>query len=93
MRWSEIIRLRLAGSQYEFPIPKIKVMKKGLNSKAHGLLEFRVFRHALTNGDFAIQLLWESDQPQLSGSLAGLNICQDLRKYGLVAHFVWIEDI
>jgi hypothetical protein len=73
MRWSEIIRLKLAGSQYEFPIPKIKVMIQGLNSKAHGLLEFRVFRHALT--------------------LAGLNICQDLRKYGVVAHFVWIEDI
>jgi hypothetical protein len=56
-------------------------------------LEFRVFRHALANGDFAIQLLWETDQPQPSGSLAGLNICQDLRKYGVVAHFVWIEDI
>jgi len=93
MRWSEIIRLRLSGRQYEFPIPKIKVMKQGLNSKTHGLLEFRVFRHALTNADFAIQLLWETDQPQLSGSLAGLNICQGLRKYGLVAHFVWIEDI
>ena len=93
MRWSEIIRLRLAGSQYIFPITKIKVMKQGLNSKAHGLLEFRVFRHALANGDFAIQLLWKTDQPQPSGSLAGLNICQDLRKYGLVAHFVWIEEI
>jgi hypothetical protein len=93
MRWTEIIRLRLSGKHYEFPIPKINFMKQGLNSKVHGLLEFRVFRNALTNGDFAIQLLWESDQPQLSGSLVGLNICQDLRKYGVVAHFVWIEDI
>lgn len=93
MRWAEIIRLRLATGRQRFPIPQVKTMTQGLNCKVDGLEEVRIYRHALTPGDFAIQILWETDEPQPMGSMAGLSLCQDLTKFGLIAHFVWVEDI
>jgi hypothetical protein len=92
MKWSEIIRLRSANIREKFPIPQIKVMTQGQNCKMGGLQEVRVYRHASTQGDFAIQILWDTNQPQLMGSQMGLSLCQDLKAYGLVAHFVWVED-
>lgn len=50
-----------------------------------------VYTHTSVNEYYAISLLWDTDQPQSTGSRIGLNIREALKKYGLVDHSVWIK--
>jgi len=67
-------------------------MKNEMKQNAKGLLNLSIFDDAGKSNDILIQLVWESSQPCLSGSLEGLSLCQDLKTFGLISHSVWIED-
>jgi hypothetical protein len=45
----------------------------------------------LDNGDFAIFLLWKTEQHQPMGSSIALTLKEELKKYGLVDHSIWLE--
>ncbi|MGD9363647.1 MAG: hypothetical protein PVH85_32585 [Desulfobacterales bacterium] len=90
MKWLEFIRVQVGGNPQETIASKILSFTKELKYKP-GLTAAEVYVHALVNGDFAISLLWDTDQPQPMGSLIGLNIKDALRKYGLVDHSAWIK--
>ncbi len=56
-----------------------------------GLTEANVYSHAVLDGDFAISLLWDTDEPYHHGSPTGVGLAQALKKFGLIDHSTWIK--
>jgi hypothetical protein len=90
MRWLEFIKIQAAATQGQAVVPKLLDLVSDLK-KTPGLVEASVCGHASVYGDFAILLLWDTDQSQRRGSPVGLNLNQFLKKFGLLSHSVWIE--
>jgi len=90
MKWLEFIRLQSAGAPEENVALRI-LSFAGDIANSPGLTSPDVYAHATVNGDFVISFIWETDQPQPMGSSIGLNIKEELKKYGLVDHSVWIH--
>jgi hypothetical protein len=89
MKWLEFIKVQAAGTQGQTVIPELLEITAELK-KSPGLVETDVYDRASAYGDFAVLLLWDTDQPQHQGSVEGLNLKQILKKFGLVNHSVWI---
>jgi hypothetical protein len=93
MKWLETIKVQKA-TGFETAMGKeLKVLMKDLLTKTRGLgLEKpHIYNHASIPGYFAIYLRWETEVPQTTGSLLGLNLLQSLKAFGLVDHSVWIQ--
>ena len=89
MKWIEIIRLRSAKNASE----PLKAFLPAMGKTGQpGLLEARIYRHALWETDWSLHLLWESENPEKSGSTLGLRLAQALKDFGLVDHSVWTQD-
>ena len=88
MKWMEFIKVQTAGTQEQTATPELLEFVKGL-TKTFGLVEAGVYDQASAYGDFAVLLLWDTDQPQQEGSMEGLNLKQILKTFGLVNHSVW----
>lgn len=58
--------------------------------KCHGLLDAKVFTHARVD-DCSLCLLWKTKSLDPHGSGVGLHLANNLKKYGLVDHSVWVE--
>jgi hypothetical protein len=89
MRWLEFIKVQAAATRGQAAVPKLLDLVSDLK-KTPGLVEVDVCDHASVYGDFAILLLWDTDQSQRGGSPVGLNLKQALKKFGLVSHSAWI---
>jgi hypothetical protein len=95
MKWLEVIKVQ-ASSGHEITARNefmSLVSDIRQNPDYPGLLGFVIYRHALVPGYFSIHLLWDSQHPQTRGSVAGLNLAQTLKTFGLVDHSVWMETI
>lgn len=88
MRWLEVIKAQ-AAARRQAAVPELLDLVSDLK-KIPGIVEVDVCDHASVYGDFAILLLWDTDQCQRRGSPVGLNLMQALKKFGLVSHAVWI---
>lgn len=89
MKWIEFIKVQAAGTQGQTAIPELLELTAELK-KSPGLVEADVYDRASVYSDFAVLLLWDTDQPQQEGSMEGLNLKQILKKFGLVNHSVWV---
>ena len=87
MKWLEIIVLRTAG-RVDRPIHFLKQLAG--SSLVPGLKEASVCRHAFIPGDFAITLLWETEETKPWGSDLAMGLVQELKSLGLVDHSIWI---
>ena len=88
MKWMEFMKVQTAGTQGQTAMPRLLELTANLK-KTPGLLESGVYNQASGYGDFAVLLLWDTDQPQQEGSMEGLNLQQILKQFGLVNHSVW----
>jgi hypothetical protein len=89
MKWIEIIKLRSAGKASEPLKPFLSAIAK---NGQRGLIETRIYHHALWETDWALHLHWESQGPEKYGSALGLRLSQALEAFGLIDHSVWIEE-
>jgi hypothetical protein len=94
MRWMETIKVQSATGKDLTAEHELKVFAREVQKNLHrqGLKEPMVSIHATVPGCFALRLFWDTDDPQLRGSLLGMNLAQSLKVFGLVDHSVWIED-
>lgn len=94
MRWIETIKVQSATGKEQAVENELIVLareaQKSLNCQ--GIQEAIVSRHASVPGHLAIRLYWDTECPQIQGSLLGLSLAQSLRDFGLVDHSVWIEN-
>ncbi|OQY60635.1 MAG: hypothetical protein B6245_00535 [Desulfobacteraceae bacterium 4572_88] len=90
MEWLEIIKVRTAGVG-ERGVDKelLEQVEKGL--KSPGLAGVKVFAHASVPNDLVITLKWGTEHPQPWGSDLAHSLIQELKRYGLTDHSVWIE--
>ena len=89
MKWIEFLKVQAAGTQGQRATPELSELIADIREKP-GLVEADIYGHATVYGDFAVLLLWNTEQPPQEGSMAGLNLKQILKTYGLVNHTVWI---
>ncbi len=87
MKWLEIIVLR-TGGMVDQPIHLLKQVAS--SSLATGLKELSVCSHASIPGDFAIALIWETEETRPWGSDLAFELVQGLKRLGLVDHSIWI---
>ena len=88
MKWIEFMKVQASGNQGQTAEPKLLELIADLK-QIPGLLEADVYDRASAYGDFAVLLLWDTEQPQDEGSREGLNLKQLLKQFGLVNHSVW----
>ncbi len=86
MKWMECIKIQTS---------RLDVGTKLLDfvdecKKCHGLLAAKVYNHA-TVSDCSFYLFWNTETAKLQGSSIGIQLCNTLKKYGLVDHSVWLE--
>lgn len=93
MKWLETIKVQVAAGQesaleHELTALALDVRK---SSDSPGLLEAALYSHASVPGHFAIRLFWDTECPQIRGSMVGLSLAESMKAFGLVDHSVWIE--
>jgi hypothetical protein len=82
----EFIKVQSAGSNVVTKLNDFVAECK----QCKGLLEAKVFVHSMVK-DCSLCLLWNTDKPESHGSSVGLHLVNNLKKYGLVDHSVWVE--
>ena len=88
MKWIECIKVQAAGDQGQTATPKLLELIAEIK-QCPRLLEADVYDRASAYGDFAVLLIWDTEQPQNEGSREGLHLKQLLNHFGLVNHSVW----
>jgi len=93
MKWLETIKVQAAGGQDSVIEDELTALAHDIRKSPDcpGLLEAALYSHASVPGYFALRLFWETECPQIRGSLLGLSLTQTLKAFGLVDHCVWIE--
>jgi hypothetical protein len=87
MRWLEIIFIRTGRVSEGRIDPVIEKMTK-VYEVPH-LVEAACYSHAMIPGDYAVILSWDIYQPNLGSDLA-LGLMQELKRFGLVDHSLWV---
>ncbi|MDM8522759.1 hypothetical protein QUF80_05240 [Desulfococcaceae bacterium HSG8] len=88
MEWMEIIKVRTAGNGQGIDNEFLEHAEGMM--KSPGLSGVRVYAHASVSSDLMILLTWGT-APQPWGSDLAHSLSQELKRYGLVDHSVWIE--
>ena len=86
MIWMEFIKVQTAQSNIGAVLRKFVLECK----RCKGLLDAKVFTHAMVE-DCSLCLLWKTNRIEPQGSRIGLHLADNLKKYGLVDHSVWVE--
>jgi len=92
MKWFEMIKVQAAtGLESKAEDKLAALVKDVINSPdSSGLLETALYNHASIPGCFAMQLAWDTETPNIQGSLLGLRLTQTVKSFGMVDHSVWI---
>ena len=90
MKWSEVIMVRLAGSQSKVPA---SILRELINDLAIdvGQEAIKVFRREKLDSDICIVLFHDGIKTNTGGSPLGLRVVAALREFSQVYHTVWIE--
>ena len=92
MKWLEVIKVQTASGLESRTEEELAALAKDVlnNQSSSGLLETVLYSHASIPGCFAMQLIWDTDTPNIQGSLLGLRLTQNMKSFGMVDHSVWI---
>jgi hypothetical protein len=85
MIWMEFIKVQTAQANVAAVLRKFVQECK----RCKGLLDAKVFTHAVVE-DCSLCLLWKTSRIERQGSRIGLHLADNLKKYGLVDHSVWV---
>ncbi|MEW6673222.1 MAG: hypothetical protein AB1427_16090 [Thermodesulfobacteriota bacterium] len=88
MKWIEMIRLIGQDDSHQ-TVDGLIVSEKNL-IREQGALNAGVYANPFYANDLCLYFLWDTNNPQLRGSRAGLNISETLKGFGLVEHSVWV---
>jgi len=93
MKWLETIKVQAASGKESRVENELTALVRDVRKSPEcpGLLEAVVYRIASFPGYFAIRLFWDTEYPQIRGSVVGLSLTGNLKAFGLVDHSVWIE--
>jgi hypothetical protein len=57
-----------------------------------GLKKIRIFRHHRLDNEWGVQIDWESEKANTDKSTLGLRIAESLKAFGMINHYVWVEE-
>ncbi len=89
MRWMEVIKVRTLERTEK--VRKHLVTAGRSFTGIQGLVNADVYTGLTNPTDIAIYLLWENDWKPMQGSEVALRIIEELKKFGLVDHSIWIK--
>ena len=89
MKYLETIRVRTSRTfEHELGLDFVQQLTKHID--APGLNEVRIYGNSTLPYDFYLILAWGSEV-SLDGSAFALSMINELQRYGLVDHCVWVE--
>ena len=89
MKRLEVIHLRLAGPRPETLIEEMR--DSVLQSDPNMII--RLYQHATVETDLAVHIHQADPPPDPDTAELGVRLAAALRKYGMVEHTVWMEQI
>lgn len=90
MQWIETIELRTFNNERH----ELEARLAGLMEELNGSKEepaMAVYRRAMIDSDFCVQLTYQSEPEARLGSALGLRLMNALQEFGLVYHRVWVD--
>ncbi len=95
MRWIETIRVQSATGKEQNTLGGLSFLESEIikDPGYEGLRDVMVSSQASIQGCFALILFWDTNDPQQKGSFLGMSLAQSLKIFGLIDHFVWIENL
>jgi hypothetical protein len=89
MQYLETIRFRTSQTEeHKLGLDFVKQMTKKIDN--NDLIETRIYGNSSFPYDFYLLLAWASEV-SLDGSAFALGMTNELQRYGLVDHCVWVE--
>ena len=92
MKSVEIITLRSSGNiNKQFVDELLKGVRESDTDMPNGLIEIRIYHHAVVETDLSIHIYWKSELGSQDKSPLGLRVSSALKPLGLLSHSVWVE--
>lgn len=88
MKWIELIRVRSSESALRAAMSALEEQVQGISLSVPEAETF-FLQHALYEGDLAVVVVWQSDDPPRK-SREGLLVAEQLQRLGSVDHAVWL---
>ena len=90
MKWIETIDLRASSFNSETVISEILSV---LNEISDETIKdsVKLYSHIGIRTDFSIHISHENEEIEIAGTKLGHFIADDLKRFGLVNHYVWVE--
>ncbi len=90
MRRLELIKVRTVGVQEKLMVSEfLDTVICDLDTP--DLIDASIFFHEAIPGDLSVVLLWGAASSEASGNESGLFLVQELSRFGMVDHSVWLE--
>ena len=90
MNWLEIIELRTVNGTHKKMESKIRSIIEDFRDSAKDHI-IRVYNRFGLESDITIHIKHQSEKPDINGSLAGMQLVETLKKFGLINYSTWIE--
>jgi len=91
MKWMESITICSGEIIQHEKVVGLLVQLEKLPSD-EGLKKIRIFRHHRLDNEWGVQIDWESEKANTDKSTLGLQIAETLKEFGLINHYVWVEE-
>ena len=88
----EVISLRSAGSSERKQAVKVFNQLK-MSQVVGGPSNIKMYRSALLECDVSIYIYWNSATSRQCKSTLGLQLVEVLKRFGLINHTVWMEEL
>jgi len=90
MKYIELIKLRTTGN-YSDEIVQILMETMNTNKTAEKYCDIHFFKNTPLKTDFLVLVAYYADIIDPHGSQAGQELCESLKKFGLINHTIWTE--
>jgi len=90
MKYIELIRLRTTGN-YSDEIIQILMETMDTNKTTDNHYDMHFFKNTPLKTDFLVLIVYYADIIDPYGSRTGRELCESLKKFGLINHTIWTE--
>ena len=88
MKYIELIRLRTTGN-YSDEIVQILMETMDTNKTTDKRCDIHFFKNTPLKTDFLVLIVYYADIIDPHGSRIGQELCESLKKFGLINHTIW----
>jgi hypothetical protein len=91
MRWIENITIYSAASTRNKKI--VRLLAQFTHDESFPRPEkITIYKHSKLKNELGVMIYWESEKAMTDKSTLGLRIAEILKEFGMINHYVWVEE-